>query len=44
MNQPIIFVIDDDMQVLRAITRDLKNKYRQDYRVLSTGVSKRSIG
>ena len=36
MDQPIIFVIDDDVQVLRAITRDLKNKFRQDYRILST--------
>lgn len=36
MNLPIIFSIDDDMQVLRAIGRDLKNKYRQDYKILST--------
>lgn len=43
MNQPIIFVIDDDMQVLRAITRDLKNKYRQDYRVLSTASAKEAL-
>jgi len=43
MNQPIIFVIDDDMQVLRAITRDLKNKYRQDYRVLSTASAKEGL-
>lgn len=37
MELPIIFCIDDDLQVLRAITRDLKNKYRNEYRVLSTG-------
>lgn len=36
MNEPIIFCIDDDLQVLRAITRDLKAKYRQEYKVLST--------
>jgi thioredoxin reductase (NADPH) len=36
MSLPIIFCIDDDAQVLRAITRDLKNKYRENYRVLST--------
>lgn len=36
MNKPIIFAIDDDAQVLRAITRDLRGKYRQEYRVLST--------
>src|SRR6185312_16113254 len=43
MNQSIIFVIDDDVQVLRAITRDLKNKYRQDYRVLSTSSAKEAL-
>ncbi len=35
-NLPIIFCIDDDAQVLRAITRDLKSKYRHGYRILST--------
>lgn len=43
MNQPILFVIDDDEQVLRALTRDLKNKYRQDYRVLSTSSAKEAL-
>src|SRR5687767_7156496 len=36
MNEPIIFCIDDDSQVLRAITRDIKNQYRGTYKVLST--------
>ncbi len=36
MNQPIIFLVDDDGQVLRALARDLKNKYRGEYRILST--------
>lgn len=35
MSLPIIFSIDDDPQVLRAISRDLKNQYREEYRVLS---------
>ena len=43
MDQSIIFVIDDDVQVLRAITRDLKNKYRQDYRILSTSSAKEAL-
>jgi thioredoxin reductase (NADPH) len=43
MDQPIIFVVDDDIQVLRAITRDLKNKYRQDYRILSTTSANEAI-
>lgn len=36
MSQPIIFSIDDDPQVLRAISRDLKAKYRQEFKVMST--------
>ena len=36
MNRPIIFSIDDDPQVLRAISRDLKTKYSKDYKILST--------
>ncbi len=44
MNLPIIFIVDDDPQVLRAITRDLKNKFRQDYRVLSTSSAKEILG
>ncbi len=36
MKKPIIFTIDDDAQVLRAITRDLRSNYRKDYRVMST--------
>ncbi|XWN36941.1 MAG: FAD-dependent oxidoreductase [Balneola sp.] len=36
MKKPIIFTIDDDPQVLRAISRDLRSNYRKDYRVMST--------
>lgn len=36
MNLPIIFALDDDPQVLRAVSRDLKVKYGKDYKVLST--------
>jgi CheY-like chemotaxis protein len=35
MKKPIIFTIDDDPQVLRAIERDLRRSYSKDYRVLS---------
>ncbi len=34
--QPIIFSIDDDPQVLRAVSRDLKSNFRKDYKILST--------
>jgi thioredoxin reductase (NADPH) len=36
MNEPVIFCIDDDPQVLRALARDLKSQYRNEYKVLST--------
>ncbi len=36
MKESIIFAIDDDSQVLRAIGRDLRKYYRNRYRVLST--------
>ncbi|MBE9586369.1 FAD-dependent oxidoreductase [Mucilaginibacter sp. JRF] len=43
MDQPIIFLIDDDPQVLRAINRDLRAKYRQDYRILSTSSANEAL-
>jgi thioredoxin reductase (NADPH) len=36
MSKPIIFSIDDDQQVLRAISRDLKSQYSTDYKIIST--------
>jgi thioredoxin reductase (NADPH) len=36
MDRPIIFSIDDDPQVLRAIRRDLKAQYGDAYKILST--------
>lgn len=43
MTPPIIFVIDDDPQVLRAITRDLRTQFRQHYRILSTTSVKEAL-
>jgi thioredoxin reductase (NADPH) len=37
MKKPIILTVDDDAQVLSAITRDLRREFRQDYRILSVG-------
>ncbi|MCB0737127.1 MAG: FAD-dependent oxidoreductase [Bacteroidetes bacterium] len=34
--KPIIFSIDDDPQVLRAIRRDLRGKYGKEFRIIST--------
>jgi thioredoxin reductase (NADPH) len=36
MNRPIIFAIDDDVQVLRAITRDLRQQYGKEYKIMNT--------
>ncbi|WP_109830227.1 response regulator [Reichenbachiella versicolor] len=36
MKKPIIFLVDDDPAVLKAVVRDVKSKYRSEYRVLST--------
>ncbi len=43
MKKPIIFAIDDDLQVLRAVTRDLRSKYRSDYRVMSTSSPREAL-
>lgn len=40
---PIIFSIDDDPQVLRAISRDLRSHFRQSYRILSTTSVKEAL-
>ena len=36
MRLPYIIIIDDDAQVLRAIQRDIRNEYRDDYRIAVT--------
>lgn len=36
MKLPFIIIVDDDKQVLRAIQRDISNKYRNQYRISAT--------
>ena len=36
MKLPFIIIVDDDEQVLRAIQRDVRNKYRNEYRISAT--------
>lgn len=36
MKLPFIIIVDDDVQVLRAIQRDIRNEYREDYRIAAT--------
>lgn len=37
MSKPAIFAVDDDPDVLRAVTRDLRRKYGDRYRILHAG-------
>jgi len=34
MKRPVILAVDDDAQVLAALRRDLRSRYRQDYSIL----------
>ena len=36
MTKPLIISIDDDQQVIRSLRRDLRNAYKEEYRVLSS--------
>lgn len=36
MKLPYIIIVDDDVQVLRAIQHDIRGKYRDDYKVAAT--------
>lgn len=36
MKLPFIIIVDDDLHVLRAIQRDIRNNYRDDYRIVAT--------
>ena len=35
MNKPVLLIVDDDPQVLAAVRRDLRSRYREAYTVLS---------
>lgn len=41
--QPIIIAVDDDPQVIRAVSRDLRKKYRDEYRVISTASANEAL-
>jgi thioredoxin reductase (NADPH) len=36
MKKPILLVVDDDEQVLRAVVRDVRNAYGKEFRIVST--------
>jgi thioredoxin reductase (NADPH) len=37
MTKPVILTVDDDLEVLNAIERDLRYRYAADYRILKAG-------
>ncbi|WP_207435567.1 FAD-dependent oxidoreductase [Sabulibacter ruber] len=43
MKQPIIFAVDDDPQVLKALVRDIRQQYRKEYKVLGTTSAKEAL-
>lgn len=36
MKKPILLAVDDDPQVIRAVSRDLRKQYKSQYRIIST--------
>jgi len=43
MEKPLIFLIDDDHQVLHAITRDLKSQYGKEYKIISSSSAHQAL-
>ncbi|NOT75302.1 MAG: FAD-dependent oxidoreductase [Cyclobacteriaceae bacterium] len=43
MNKPIILIVDDDPQVLRAVVRDVRNQFGKEYRLMSTNSAKEAL-
>jgi thioredoxin reductase (NADPH) len=44
MAKPILFTVDDDLEVLKALERDLRHKYAEHYRVLRAGSGASALG
>ena len=43
MNKPALLVVDDDAQVLAAVRRDLRAKYRESYTVVSASSGEEAL-
>ena len=43
MNKPVLLVVDDDPQVLAAVRRDLRGRYREHYSVLSAASGQEAL-
>jgi thioredoxin reductase (NADPH) len=44
MNKPVLLIVDDDPQVLSAVRRDLRSRYREDYLVMSASSGDDALG
>jgi len=43
MNKPVLLVVDDDPQVLAAVRRDLRSRYREHYTVMSASSGQEAL-
>jgi thioredoxin reductase (NADPH) len=43
VNKPVLFVVDDDPQVLAAVRRDLRSRYRENYTVMSAASGQEAL-
>ena len=43
MTRPFLLIVDDDPQVLAAVRRDLRSKYREHYSVVSAGSGEEAL-
>ena len=44
VNKPVILVVDDDAQVLAAVRRDLRSRYREHYTIVSAASGEEALG
>ena len=43
MNKPVLLIVDDDPQVLAAVRRDLRSRYRENYTVISAASGEEAL-
>ena len=43
MTKPVILTVDDDREVLAAIERDLRQRYRENYRIVASQSSTEAL-
>ena len=43
MNKPVLLIVDDDPQVLAAVRRDLRSRYRERYTVMSAASGQEAL-